>query len=89
MKKKILGGLAIMAIAAISALNVNFNIGHKDFQSEIFMANIEALAQNESGSGKTTCYHTITSKDSSRVIYCGTCTYVDGTDSWISGTGKC
>lgn len=86
MKKKILGGMVI-AIAAVAAFNVNFN-SQDNSLLEISLANIEALANDESGTGET-CYNSITTKESHKVLYCGTCTYVYGTDSWFSGTGKC
>ena len=47
MKKKILGGLALLAIAAVAAWNVNFN-SHKNLISDVALTNVEALAQ-ESG----------------------------------------
>ncbi len=47
MKKKILVGIAVLAIAAIAAFNVNLNT--KSEVSLLTLANIEALAQDESG----------------------------------------
>jgi hypothetical protein len=88
MKKKILGGIAVMAIAAVTAFNVNFTTQDNNL-SDISLANVEALAQNESGTGGKTCYKTVTTKDSSKIFYCGTCSWVDGTDSWVSGTSTC
>ena len=49
-KKKILGSIAILAIAALAAFNVNINI-NKNLLSGFSLDNIEALAQ-ESGSPK-------------------------------------
>ena len=57
MKKKILVGFAALAIAAVAALNVNFGTnGYK--LSDISLANVEALAQDENGgnSPEWTCY---------------------------------
>jgi hypothetical protein len=87
MKKKILIGMAVMAIAAVSAFNANMS--KQNGLSETFLANVEALAVGESGSGEETCYHTITSKEASQVFYCGTCSWVKGTYSLFSGTGTC
>lgn len=59
--------------------------------SDVTLENIEALAvieENSGGEGRK-CYHTITSKDGCKVYYCQTCTWVDGTDSFFSGTGIC
>lgn len=46
MKKKIIGSVAVMAIAAITAFNLNFSNQENDFQS-LSLANVEALAQGE------------------------------------------
>jgi len=45
MRKKILGGLAVLAIAAIAAWNVNVGLKSNDLLSDIALANVEALAQ--------------------------------------------
>ncbi|GAB6008824.1 NVEALA domain-containing protein [Dysgonomonas reticulitermitis] len=50
MKKKILGGIAILAIAALAAFNVNMNLVQESNMSPLALANVEALAQ-ESGGG--------------------------------------
>lgn len=56
--------------------------------TDIQMANIEALAQNESSKGKP-CYNTITSHEGSLVRYCPTCSYVEGIDTWYSRLSYC
>jgi len=48
MKKKIFGGLAILAIAAVAVFNVNFNSKSSKL-SDVSLANVEALAADESG----------------------------------------
>lgn len=85
--KKIFVSVAILAITAVAAFNVNFNC-QEDSVATLGIANVEALANDESVAGKT-CYKSITTKASSQVIYCGTCTWVPGTYSIGSGTGKC
>ncbi|MDR1582346.1 MAG: NVEALA domain-containing protein [Prevotellaceae bacterium] len=45
MKKKIFGGIAILAIAAVAVINVNLSSKSNDLSS-VSLANIEALAQN-------------------------------------------
>ena len=45
MKKKILGSIAILAIAAVAALNVNFSTSND--LSGISLTNVEALASSE------------------------------------------
>ncbi len=49
MKKKILVGIAVLAIAAIAAFNVNLNMDQKNELSLLALVNVEALAQNEEG----------------------------------------
>jgi hypothetical protein len=44
--KKILGGIAILAIAAVAAFNVGFN-SQSDGLSDVSLANVEALADGE------------------------------------------
>lgn len=47
MTKKILGGFAILVIAAITAFNVNLNTQKEDETSWLVLANAEALTQKE------------------------------------------
>ena len=49
MKKKIFGGIAVIAIAAAMALNLNFSTNNNKL-SNISLANIEALARTDVGS---------------------------------------
>ena len=56
--------------------------------SDLAMANVEALANGESG-GNRTCYKSITTMEGSQIFYCQTCDWVPGTNTWYSGTGKC
>jgi len=44
MKKKIFGGIAVLAIAAAAAFNVNFS-AQSNGLSDVSLANVEALAQ--------------------------------------------
>ena len=46
MKKKILGGFAVLAIAVTMALNVNLNANNNDI-SDISLSNVEALVYGE------------------------------------------
>jgi len=50
MKKKIIGLMAVLVIAAVSAWNLNFNSQMKGM-SDIMLANVEALADDESEGG--------------------------------------
>ena len=47
MKKKIFGGILAVAIAAVAAVNVNFNNEADDALSALSLANVEALAFGE------------------------------------------
>lgn len=89
MKKKILGGFTIAFIAAVAAFNINFNMNENNELSAISLANVEALADGEGGDGGQKCWKTITSKEGSQVLYCGTCSWVSGTFSWVSGSSTC
>ena len=55
MKKKILGGLIVVAVAAVAAFNINFNVGADKELSAISLANVEALAQGEGTSCPNGC----------------------------------
>ncbi len=56
MKKKILGGFVVAVIVAIAAFNINFNMNADNNLSAISLANVEALANDESG-GKEYRWH--------------------------------
>jgi hypothetical protein len=49
MKKIILGGIAIVAIAVMAAVNVNMNSQSENLLSDLALANVEALADGEGG----------------------------------------
>ncbi|MBE8722327.1 NVEALA domain-containing protein [Sphingobacterium pedocola] len=62
MKKKILGSIAVIAIAAVAAFNVHVNMNEDNVMSALSLANVEALADGEAdmgvtcdGSGSITC----------------------------------
>lgn len=71
MKKKIFGGILAVAIAAVAAVNVNINNEAEDALSALSLANIEALADGESG-GSTDCANNCSG------AYCGSYTLVNG-----------
>jgi hypothetical protein len=72
MKKKILGGIALLAIAVVAAWNVNLSSQSNDL-SDISLANVEALA-SESGGNAVDCYSESKSKSGSTYYDCGNCT---------------
>jgi hypothetical protein len=57
MKKVILGGVAAIVVAVLATVNVNLN-SQNDNLSDLVLANVEALAQNEGGGGTSVgvCY---------------------------------
>ena len=85
MKKKLFLAGAAMLLAAAAV--TGYSASSKSNVSELLNANVEALARGESGG--ETCYNTITIQEGVRTLYCGTCSYVDGAPSWVSGTSKC
>jgi len=89
MKKKILAAVAAVAIAVVAVINMDLVSRKQEALSALHLANIEALAQGESG-GTTTCHNTITQKDKNRVFYCGSCSFVENSkpSTW-SGTSTC
>jgi len=54
MKKKIFGGIAILAIAAMAAFNVTMNTQNENL-SDLSLANVEALAQTSGETVYVTC----------------------------------
>ena len=54
MKKKLLGIIAVVAIVASMAINLNFSAKNNSL-SDLSLANIEALAKNEGGDA--CCYN--------------------------------
>ncbi len=50
MKKKILGAVAIIAIVAMAAFNMNVSADNNEF-SALTLSNVEALASGENGGG--------------------------------------
>jgi len=65
MKKKFFGSLAVLAIAAVAAFNVNINASEEGL-SDISLANAEALA---SESGQYCCRQSEINKDELCNIY--------------------
>jgi hypothetical protein len=51
MKKVILGGIAVVVIAVMAAVNVSLGSQSENLLSDLALANVEALAQNEDGYG--------------------------------------
>jgi hypothetical protein len=87
MKKCILGGTIVLAIAAIVVVNLNLDAKSNDL-SAIALANVEALAQESGGhSNSWDCWSS--SKSGTGVWICGNpCTWRDGLTG-KGGASKC
>ena len=73
-KKKILSGVFVVAIAAIAAVNVNFNSEAENALSALNMANVEALADGESsGNNYNLCYSESKVRTGYTYYACGDC----------------
>ena len=70
MKTKILGGIALLSISAIIAINVSLNLKRTDHSSLLALANVEALASAESGGGWTWRCSTYTLESYDELQYC-------------------
>ena len=72
MKTKILSGVVAVAIAAIAAVNVNFNGEAENALSGLSLANVEALASGEEDGG-------LECDSNCGGAYCGTFVHESGT----------
>ena len=54
--KKIFAGVMIIVIAAVVAFNADVSLSNDIYQMDLMLANIQVLAQNESGGGSKSCY---------------------------------
>ena len=81
---------AILLSGGFFAVTMHMNRGDLA-ASDLLLANIEALSENEgSGGQELPCSNGIfydTTKDPSSVFYCGSCNYVTATSGF--GSGKC
>ena len=88
MYKKVLKVAFVAVIAMVAGINV-FNAQKPNVLSDVAMANVEALANNEVGK-KLTYYNSITSQKGCQVRYCPICDYLeDSTDRWYSPSQTC
>jgi chromate transport protein ChrA len=69
-KKKILYGITVIAIAAVAAWNVSVNLNsQKNELSDISLANIEALASENSSGCKLSLLYICTTPNSDHYLY--------------------
>jgi hypothetical protein len=76
MKKSIIGGIAVLAIAAVAIFNVNYNNSPGKNLSAVSLANVEALADESPGGEIYNCWETLTfdhAIGSVHKTYCLTC----------------
>lgn len=69
MKKKVLSGLFALALLSTAGLGVNKSMKNDTGLSDLALANVEALAQNESGVNKGILYGTAPD-DEGQCQYC-------------------
>lgn len=79
MKKKIYGAVAVVAIVAMAAFNMNVIADNNEF-SALTMNNVAALASGEADSKKYKCYSIL--DGSGQSISCSTCQMASGTPPW-------
>lgn len=86
MKKKITGAVAVFAIVAMVAFNMNVT-ANSDELSTISLSNIEALASEEATSKEYKCYSIL--DGSGQSVSCSTCFEASGTPPWYHFGSKC
>ena len=89
MKKKIFGGLFILAIVAVAAFNINLNMDSNEELSLLNLANVEALADTETVwlAGYAADYKVIHIGGTSGKVPC--CKKVTSPHSGCNATDKC
>ncbi len=89
MKKQIFGGIAIVAIAIVVALNVNITNKKSDKTSLLALANVEALADGENnGASGYTCISGATYGGLGIARLCSSCVWQFGLSGYTS-IGTC
>jgi len=97
MKNKILGGMVAVAIAAVAAWNVNVGKEGENGLSALSLANVEALAQSESGGEAKwiredgDCVYSFTGRAGAKITIFGGITITigaDGTATYTESGGK-
>ena len=86
MRKKILfsaAAVAVMGVASFAALTSN---NHSRELSDLELANIEALTDDESGPDSGICWDSIKEEQGSKIFYCATCSWIDNSTKsfWAS-----
>ena len=69
MKKKLFFGFVVLTIAAVATFIMNVKANNYDL-SDISLANVEALAQSENGSGCEGCLEWFTPQDHVEGVKC-------------------
>ena len=70
MKKKVLGGFAVLAVAAVVAFNVNMNNSEKNSLSDLALANVEAFGCENGESCGYTNHGPTADRFWSNTLYC-------------------
>jgi hypothetical protein len=71
MKTKIIYGIAVLAIVAVAAWNVNLSMNQENEMSSMALANVEALAGENDGSSWYKCETKVSSEISYLFQHCG------------------
>lgn len=82
MKKRII----IVALSAIVLIFGVVVISGNQSAKNLVELNVEALA---AVGQEATCYKTIKAEEGSQVFYCGTCSWMPGRHTTLSGKGVC
>jgi len=89
MKKKILGSVLAILIGTIAVFNVDFGFGRQKSLSKLHLANVEVLAQGESGGGEKYDCYSILKGFSGQSVSCSTCQMAIGIPPWYHFGSKC
>lgn len=74
MRKKIFAALVVAVCVGFAGYNVMKSQNDKGALSDLLMANVEALADDEGSGNSVTCYSSSRSKSGSTYYDCGGCT---------------
>ena len=89
MYKNVMKVAVVVAIAMVAGINL-LNAQKSEVLSDVAKANVEALADGESGGDKIKCYSSLEYEEGSAVVECSTCQLMnDMTDKWYSFSDTC
>lgn len=83
-KKNVFARVLRVAVAVVATACAFGILGMSEFE-----ANAQAIGSGDLDDGNKVCYNSIHAKEGSKVRYCPTCEFVDGTDDLLSFAKKC